>query len=70
MYCQFCFASPMQDFVDEILGLVELHPQALSLVGLPGVFGLSVEQRKRLTIGACCCSPCPVHCNAATDAHV
>ena len=30
--------------------LVELEPLLGSLVGLPGVSGLSVEQRKRLTI--------------------
>ena len=30
--------------------LVELTPLKKSLVGLPGVSGLSVEQRKRLTI--------------------
>ena len=31
--------------------LVELTPQSGSLVGMPGQWGLSVEQRKRLTIG-------------------
>ncbi len=30
--------------------LVELEPLSGSLVGLPGESGLSVEQRKRLTI--------------------
>ena len=30
--------------------LVELIPLRYALVGLPGVSGLSVEQRKRLTI--------------------
>lgn len=30
--------------------LVELTPLKKSLVGLPGISGLSVEQRKRLTI--------------------
>lgn len=30
--------------------LVELQPLTNALVGLPGVSGLSVEQRKRLTI--------------------
>ena len=30
--------------------LVELEPLSDSLVGVPGVTGLSVEQRKRLTI--------------------
>ncbi|KAG0452467.1 hypothetical protein HPP92_025131 [Vanilla planifolia] len=37
-------------FVEEIIDLVELNPLRNSLVGLPGVDGLSVEQRKRLTI--------------------
>jgi ABC-type multidrug transport system ATPase subunit len=36
--------------VDEVLDLVELAPLRSALVGLPGVSGLSVEQRKRLTI--------------------
>lgn len=37
-------------FVDEIMELVELTPLRDALVGLPGVNGLSTEQRKRLTI--------------------
>jgi ABC-type multidrug transport system ATPase subunit/ABC-type multidrug transport system permease subunit len=37
-------------FVEEVMDLVELHPLRDSLVGLPGVNGLSTEQRKRLTI--------------------
>ncbi|GAX74481.1 hypothetical protein CEUSTIGMA_g1930.t1 [Chlamydomonas eustigma] len=37
-------------FVDEVMGLVELEPLRDSIVGAPGQFGLSVEQRKRLTI--------------------
>ena len=37
-------------FVDEVMDLVELRPLANGSVGLPGVSGLSVEQRKRLTI--------------------
>ena len=37
-------------FVDEVMDLVELHPLRNGLVGLPGVDGLSTEQRKRLTI--------------------
>jgi len=32
------------------MALVELEPLRNSIVGLPGQFGLSVEQRKRLTI--------------------
>ncbi|CAL5435370.1 unnamed protein product [Camellia sinensis] len=37
-------------FVDEVMELVELSPLREALVGLPGVDGLSTEQRKRLTI--------------------
>ncbi|KAE9459463.1 hypothetical protein C3L33_08630, partial [Rhododendron williamsianum] len=37
-------------FVDEVMELVELTPLREALVGLPGMSGLSTEQRKRLTI--------------------
>lgn len=37
-------------FVEEVMDLVELRPLRDALVGLPGVDGLSTEQRKRLTI--------------------
>ena len=37
-------------FVDEVMELVELKPIRDALVGLPGVDGLSTEQRKRLKI--------------------
>ncbi|CAH9074142.1 unnamed protein product [Cuscuta europaea] len=37
-------------FVEEVMELVELTPLGGALVGLPGVDGLSTEQRKRLTI--------------------
>ncbi|CAL1376770.1 unnamed protein product [Linum trigynum] len=37
-------------FVEEVMDLVELNPIRNSLVGLPGVNGLTTEQRKRLTI--------------------
>eukprot|EP01018_Ginkgo_biloba_P002639 Gb_30095 [translate_table: standard] len=37
-------------FVDEVMELVELDNLKEALVGLPGVTGLSTEQRKRLTI--------------------
>jgi ABC-type multidrug transport system ATPase subunit len=40
----------LQEFVDEVMELVELTPIRNALVGLPGSSGLSVEQRKRLTI--------------------
>ncbi|KAL6633626.1 hypothetical protein ACP70R_026297 [Stipagrostis hirtigluma subsp. patula] len=37
-------------FVEEIMELIELTPLRGALVGVPGVNGLSTEQRKRLTI--------------------
>ncbi|AES68067.2 drug resistance transporter-like ABC domain protein [Medicago truncatula] len=37
-------------FIEEVMDLVELNSLRDSLVGLPGVSGLSTEQRKRLTI--------------------
>ena len=43
-------AKTVNQFVDEVMHLVELEPLAQSLVGRPGQNGLSVEQRKRLTI--------------------
>ncbi|CAI5462796.1 unnamed protein product [Closterium sp. Yama58-4] len=39
-----------EDFVEEVMELVELDALRSSIVGLPGVNGLSTEQRKRLTI--------------------
>ncbi|RVX20123.1 Pleiotropic drug resistance protein 2 [Vitis vinifera] len=42
--------STRKMFVEEVMDLVELHPLRHALVGLPGVDGLSTEQRKRLTI--------------------
>ena len=44
------FYSWMQMFIDEVMELVELKPLRQAIVGLPGVSGLSTEQRKRLTI--------------------
>lgn len=38
------------EFVEEIIRLLELEPLADALIGSPG-FGLSVEERKRVTIG-------------------
>lgn len=37
-------------FIEEVMELVELTSLREALVGLPGVNGLSTEQRKRLTI--------------------
>lgn len=39
-----------QAFVESVMELVELSPLRGGLVGLPGVNGLSTEQRKRLTV--------------------
>jgi ABC-type multidrug transport system ATPase subunit len=39
-----------ETFIEEVMDLVELNSLRNSLVGLPGVSGLSTEQRKRLTI--------------------
>ncbi|KAM0834136.1 hypothetical protein ACQ4PT_063809 [Festuca glaucescens] len=41
---------PSQEFVNEVLETIELDEIRDSLVGIPGVNGLSTEQRKRLTI--------------------
>lgn len=40
----------MQLFVSEVMDLVELDKVKDSIVGIPGVSGLSTQQRKRLTI--------------------
>ncbi|KAJ4833720.1 ABC transporter G member 53 [Turnera subulata] len=40
----------MKVFIEEIMELVELNPLRQTIVGLPGLTGLSTEQRKRLTI--------------------
>ncbi|CAL5375852.1 unnamed protein product [Camellia sinensis] len=37
-------------FVDEVIDLVELNNLKNAIVGLPGITGLSTEQRKRLTV--------------------
>ncbi|WVZ69760.1 hypothetical protein U9M48_018495 [Paspalum notatum var. saurae] len=43
-------SSTRKIFIEEVMELVELKPLRDALVGLPGVNGLSTEQRKRLTI--------------------
>ncbi|MBA0820196.1 hypothetical protein Gohar_019651, partial [Gossypium harknessii] len=43
-------AEARKTFIEEVMELVELNPLRQALVGLPGVNGLSTEQRKRLTI--------------------
>ncbi|XP_030973216.1 pleiotropic drug resistance protein 1-like [Quercus lobata] len=56
LYSAWLRLSPVVDsqkkkmFVEEVMELVELKPLRQALVGLPGVNGLSTEQRKRLTI--------------------
>ncbi|XP_042036050.1 ABC transporter G family member 32-like isoform X2 [Salvia splendens] len=45
-----CDFATQRAFVDEVMELVELTQLRGALVGVPGVDGLSVEQRKRLTI--------------------
>ncbi|KAK9806328.1 hypothetical protein WJX72_010375 [[Myrmecia] bisecta] len=40
----------LRTFLHEVMELVELTPLQHAVVGLPGVSGLAVEQRKRLTI--------------------
>ena len=42
--------SQVKQYVDEVIGIVELLPIQNKMVGMPKVSGLSVEQRKRLTI--------------------
>lgn len=39
-----------QEFVEQVMKLVELDTLRHALVGMPGISGLSTEQRKRLTI--------------------
>ncbi|KAL8516358.1 hypothetical protein ACS0TY_014856 [Phlomoides rotata] len=43
-------AAQREEFVEEVMQLVELDSLRDALVGLPGSSGLSTEQRKRLTI--------------------
>ncbi|GFP81465.1 pleiotropic drug resistance protein 1 [Phtheirospermum japonicum] len=43
-------AETRKIFIEEVMELVELNSLRGALVGLPGVNGLSTEQRKRLTI--------------------
>jgi ABC-type multidrug transport system ATPase subunit len=40
----------LQEFVDQVLETIELDKIRDALVGIPGINGLSTEQRKRLTI--------------------
>ena len=40
----------MQAIVDEVMELVELEKLKDVIVGLPSVTGMSIEERKRLTI--------------------
>lgn len=49
-FCNFLCISVEQKFVEEVLETIELDDIKDSLVGIPGLSGLSTEQRKRLTI--------------------
>ena len=40
----------MQAIVDEVMELVELEKLKDAIVGLPSVTGMSIEERRRLTI--------------------
>lgn len=40
----------MQKFIDEVLETIELDEIKDNLVGIPGTTGLSIEQRRRLTL--------------------
>ncbi|KAA6418150.1 MAG: ATP-binding cassette transporter [Trebouxia sp. A1-2] len=48
--------NKLKDFVDQVVELMELESLVGALVGTPGQSGLSVEQRKRLTIGVELCA--------------
>ncbi|XP_024991416.1 pleiotropic drug resistance protein 2-like isoform X2 [Cynara cardunculus var. scolymus] len=57
-----------QMFVEEVMNLVELNSVRDSLVGLPGVDGLSTEQRKRLTIAVeLVANPCIIFMDEPTS---
>ncbi len=48
-----CFAPPVvqvRAYIDEVMDIVDLIDIQYGFVGQPGLSGLSVEQRKRLTI--------------------
>ncbi|KAJ4706396.1 Pleiotropic drug resistance protein [Melia azedarach] len=44
------YSKTKMEFINEVLETIELEGIKDSLVGIPGVSGLSIEQRKRLTI--------------------
>ncbi|CAH1430816.1 unnamed protein product [Lactuca virosa] len=55
-------------FVEEVMNLIELNSIRNSLVGLPGVDGLSTEQRKRLTIAVeLVANPCIIFMDEPTS---
>ncbi|KAI3517159.1 hypothetical protein L1887_16368 [Cichorium endivia] len=55
-------------FVEEVMNLIELDSLRNSLVGLPGVDGLSTEQRKRLTIAVeLVANPCIIFMDEPTS---
>lgn len=61
LFCLFSASSSSSDHpylasLLQVVELMELGPLAGALVGSPGQSGLSVEQRKRLTIGVELCA--------------
>ncbi|XP_047147104.1 pleiotropic drug resistance protein 1-like [Vigna umbellata] len=55
-------------FIEEVIGLVELNSLKHAIVGLPGVNGLSTEQRKRLTIAVeLVANPCIIFMDEPTS---
>ena len=58
----------VREYVKDVLDIVELTPLRNTLVGMPGVSGLSVEQRKRLTIAVeLVANPCVIFMDEPTS---
>lgn len=50
LFLTLIYYHELQEFVDQVMNLIELDVLRHALVGMPGSTGLSTEQRKRLTI--------------------
>lgn len=50
LFLKLVYYHELQEFVEQVMSLVELDVLRNALVGMPGCSGLSTEQRKRLTI--------------------
>lgn len=50
LFLTLIYCIEFQEFVEQVMDLVELNDLRSALVGMPGSSGLSTEQRKRLTI--------------------